>query len=270
MQDIVLKDNSFNMTGCADSDLYIQVGTDGFSFLVRDPVSKAIRQFHLYPFNSSGSHLIIRKIRDILAENEILQQSFSKTTLLFTDRRFTLIPEILYSDKLTDFLLQVKQKQGEESETIVVPIQQIKAFLAFSVSKDLFDFLTTTFPGIIVSHEIYPLIHNTGLLNTPVLNFHIHSSWFYALTFGAKGMEFLNTFEYRNETDMVYYMLSVMEQLNQSTLPVVISGKIDRDDVLFSVIRKYIPRAEIAAYDVENHPLKEGFPCHYLPGIIVL
>jgi len=266
MQEFDYKDSSFNLEDCATSDLFIHTGADGFSFLVRNANTLAIRQFHLHSFNSSGTHLLIRKIRESVEGNELLQQSFSKTTLLLTDRSFSMIPESVYSDKLTDFLYHNKRKHDEK--TVVVPVQHKNAFLTFSVAHDLFDFLTMMFPGAAVSHEIVMLSQNSEALGYPHIHFHFHAGWFYALSCNSAGLEFVNTFEYRNENDLIYFILSLTQTLEMGTLPVILSGRIVKGDNLFNSIRKYIPKAEITEFNSDIQPGMENFPSQYLPGII--
>lgn len=270
MHPFSFRDSSCDLTDCSEYEISIQTGLDGFSFIIRRLQSGEIVLFKRLPFNVSSDYLQIKKINEAISENEVLNHVFTNTTILFAEPHFSLIPEACYADNLAGWLLTAGLKPGEETESVIIPVNRMNAFLAFSTGRELYNFLTSRFTGASVSHEIYPLIRNILSAGQPVIRFHLHNHWFFAAGFNEGHMEFLNSFRVENDTDLVYFMLSVLEQPELKGLPVTLSGWINPEDQRYAAIKKYIPRADMAVAGESSHVIPTGIPYHFLPGIIVI
>jgi len=270
MQEYIFQDTSFVLTESAQYNLSIQVSLDGFSFVVHHPITRAIPVFHYHPFLNPGHQFIHRKIKDIIADNELLRQPYGQTEILFSAPLFFLLPAILFSDKLGHYLLQSKPGFTEEYETIVIPLQQPESHLVFAAGKMVYDYLTGIFPGAAISHEVTRLIHYTLSGQAPLLHFHMHDTWFYALENNGKGIGFLNTFDYRSETDLIYFMLSVLSKIKikAGSIPVTLSGPVSFDSEKLRMIREHIPNAAVAAFPDRLTSAPGNLPFHCLPGIL--
>jgi hypothetical protein len=257
MQNISFRDKSFSSADCHLYDLSIHCSPDGFSFLIQHSGTGSLLLCNHYPFGIAGYQMLLRKIMELIAGNELLNQSFRKTTILFGDRQLSLVPEMLWSEKLSEFLLSSGKKIEVELETIVVPVQQIGAFLVFKTGKELFETLNQAFPGAEITHEVYPILHHLNSNTESYLLFHMHSAWFYALSAKEGKLEFINSFDYKNETDMLFYMLSVIKEFNTGNQPVIVSGWIDPEDSRFILIKKHIPGA-VLAFQNDGTLLSDG------------
>jgi hypothetical protein len=243
MQKISFRDDAFLPEDCHLYDLSIHCSLDGFSILIQHPGSGSVLLCEHYPFRMATSQMLLRKVRELITGNDLLKQTYRKTTILFGDRQFSLVPETLWSEKLTEFVFSTWKKQEIETEAIVVSLQQLGAFLVFRTGKELFETLNGVFPGAEITHEVYPLLHPLPTHPDSRVHFHLHSSWFYALSLKEGKLEYIHSFDYQNETDMLYFMLMVRKEYNPENHPVIISGWIDREDSRFDVIKKHIPEA---------------------------
>ena len=65
---------------------------------------------------------------------------------------------------------------------------------------------------------------------------------------------FYNTFEFVSREDIIYYILFTVDQLNLNPeeTPIVISGKISKEDEYYKIIYKYIRNVSIFNSKIEN------------------
>jgi hypothetical protein len=56
-------------------------------------------------------------------------------------------------------------------------------------------------------------------------------------------LQFVNTFPFEADTDIVFFLLSVAEQqkMNNDKLAVLLSGEVSQSDALINMLKKYIP-----------------------------
>jgi hypothetical protein len=246
MQKLSFTDTSFSAAGSSLYELTVFCCPDGLSILIRQPEQKSVLHFRHTPFRYAGYELLLRRLKELIPDDELLGLPFRKTTIVLGDRHLVIVPGTLYSDKLPDYLFPERKKQETETETVVLPLGLLEANLVFLTGKELFDFLTVAFPGAEITHEMYPLILGSLSNPAPALIFHFHTGWFWALASGNGRIDFINYFEYQNETDMLYYMLSVVNHFRPENSPVFLSGQIDEEDSRFGMIRKYLPVARFA------------------------
>jgi hypothetical protein len=268
MQNLSYTDKIFSADDCSLYDLTVICCLDGFSLMIRQPESKSVLHFQHFPFRYAGYQMLLRSIKELIPENKLLSMAFRKTTIVLGDRHLVLIPGNLWSVKLPEYLFPEKKKFEAETETVVIPLSQIAANLVFRTGKELFDFLTLTFPGAEITHETSPLILTSLSDPAPALIFYFHSGWFWALSAGDGKLSYINSFEYNNETDMLYFMLAVVRTFRPGESPVILSGWIDEDDTRFRMIRKYLPDAKFPA---AVGPVADTIPLNrYLYGFFSL
>jgi hypothetical protein len=268
MQKISFRDNAFLPTDCHLYDLSVHCSLEGLSILILRPGSESLLLCDHYPFGNAGYQILHRKIREWISGHDLLNRTFSKTTILLGDRQVSLVPETLFSEKLSEFLFSAGKKQELETESVVVELQQMGANLIFRTGMELFETLNLVFPGAEVTHEVVPLLQHLVTNPDSRMHFHMHSSWFYALAVKEGKLEFINSFDYKNETDMLYYMLSVIREFNHRNHPVVISGFIDPEDSRFILIKKHLPGV-IPADQYMGNPLPDrGWTSRYFYGLL--
>lgn len=244
MQDLITHDNLSGITGFSQNDLSIQAGMDGLTFFVRKGDSGEIEIQQHFSFFTDKNNLLLRKIREITETREILRQTFRTTTVFFSERNFTLIPEPFFSEKLANHPFSLKQKVTDERETVVLPLHYMNAVLVFSTGKNLTGFFSETFPGCLITHEVSPVILHLKNNHPSAISFLLHSSWFYSIVMIDGKIDMANTFEYRNEADLIFYILNVVNHYEISDIPVFISGWDEDTAGKFQLIRKYITHAE--------------------------
>ncbi|HNX78451.1 MAG TPA: DUF3822 family protein [Prolixibacteraceae bacterium] len=237
--------SSFDPAGSGACHLSLCCGSDGLTLLIHDLSAEQLLVCRHYPFTSSGYQLLLRKIREIISREEIFKLSFGKTTIFLGEKQLTLVPESLYTPRMAEMLFPPVKKHDSGLETVVVPVPETAAYLLFRTGKDVYDYLSLTFPGAEFRHELNPLLHLPEGQES-ILFFHLHDSWFYAVAKEHGKLLMANSYEFRSPNDLLYYALAVSREFNPENHPVVLSGWIAADDSRLETLRKYIPGLEWA------------------------
>jgi len=248
--------SSFDPAGSGACHLSLCCGSDGLTVLVHDRSAEQLLICRHWPFTSSGYQLLLRKIREIISGEEMFQLPFGKTTILLGEKQLTLVPESLYTPRMAEMLFPPVRKHDTGLETVVVPVPETSAYLLFRTGKDVYDYLSLTFPGAEIRHELNLMLHlPDGQEST--LSFHLHDSWFYAVSKENGKLLMANSIEYRSPSDLLYYALALSREFNPENHPVILSGWMAADDPRLELLRKYIP-GMLWAGDINTLPEKVG------------
>jgi hypothetical protein len=130
-------------------------------------------------------------------------------------------------------------------------ISEPAAYLVFSVLKPLSDIITKYYPEVYPFHHIKPLLNhicrNRKRIHGNYTHLHIERDYFNLIIFDHKTMNFCNTFNYRNKTDIIYYVLNVFKNLGikqEETL--YLSGLTKKNDALLSDFSAYVRNIKFA------------------------
>lgn len=237
-----IKHSLSELTDLSLCDLSIHAGHDGFLFFAENCETGKIIFRQQFRFFTENTNILVRKIREIIENHKVLRGSYRTTTVYLAESNFSLIPEPFFSEKIANYPLSLRQKS--ERETIVLPLHYLDAFLIFNTGNHLIGFFSETFPGCLISHEISPVIHRLKNNFTSFINFHIHSSWFYSIAMINNKIDMVNTFEYRNDEDLVFFILTVINHYDPDNVPVLISGWDDEIESNYQLIRKFVSGSE--------------------------
>ncbi len=267
MQDLTFRKETFDLSDSLRYELSIQASLDGFLFVIKD--SGRIICFSRQGFSYPNENLLLRRIREIYDEQGFPGHSFLKTEIFMSGPDFSLIPQPLFSGKLASRILAGDAKTTPGSEILCMPLENMDATLIFSGSPVLLSFFRENHPGCMIGHEVSLLLRNFARSGSPALFIHVHATWFYAISFNDKGLNFLNTFQYQTPEDFLYYLLSVVALPEVEGLPVYFSGDVDGEHPCFNLARKHLPHAEIFR-NLPGSELPGGgseIPVQLLPGI---
>jgi hypothetical protein len=269
MKEFHFQQETFGVNKDVLYDLSIQASLDGFSFIFQRVDSNDIEYFQYFPAQFTNYSHLLRNFREITESDAISNREVNKVSIILSDRNFSLVPPLLYSDKLLGYLFPAKQKQ-DARDIIVNHLEHPDATLTFSIPKSIADFVIEKFPGCSVEHAVSRIISNFYPAKE-VLYIHFHTSWFYALTGMDSQHFYVNSFEFREETDILYYLSAIIQQLGLTGNPVFLSGLISQDDEKYIFLKKNLPRVEI----LKSLPGKKidlntgGIPFQLLPGMII-
>lgn len=250
-----LYDRLFDASATESYNLSIRLQQDGLSFSVYAPDHKRFIGLEEVKFpvrinvktKVLSDNLYAGYCAKFINSHPWLLLPFNKTTVLFTVKQFTPVPEAIFKDEnAADFLSLVHEP---------IPNQMLyhshcrwaEARMVFAVNPVLMEQINTFFPSARITHHLcafietlLPRFKHSTVHSALFLN--VRNGFSDVLAIKNNRLIFVNSFECLSAEDSTYFLLFVMEQLqaNPEQWPVFISGEVLENDKLSQLIYRYI------------------------------
>ncbi len=246
--DIVFIDETFDLNQTKNYHISIQAGLSGYSFSILDPLRNKYILLKHYAFKGELTPLQLEeKVSGIQGEDEFLTHEYKSVLFSYQGPKYTLIPGPLFSkDKLKSYF-EFNHHLDDLDEIHYNRFKSTDAFNVFAVPAELSGIIFRSFGNVRYYHTITPVAEN-GLIKhggkngqTEVL---VNITGKFVDIVVVKGEKLLlcNTFPWKNDDDLVYFILYVYEQLkldNHET-PLIISGEVKKDSAVYAMLGSYI------------------------------
>ncbi len=193
--------------------LSIRVRPDGFSFLIlsnNQPVaSKTIQQ------KISSSRLISRHFAEWIESEDILQKPFRKTSIIVFAEGFSLVPEEYFEETLKTEITNLLYNENEQTEIAVNSVSKFKTRLLFTLPEGLNKVIQDKIGECEIIHPIKTILNHIPEIKKEygiILLFNKNS--FFTILFTPSKILLANSFKMAHETDVVFYVLSILKQHN--------------------------------------------------------
>ncbi|WP_299336871.1 DUF3822 family protein [uncultured Psychroserpens sp.] len=227
--------------------LSIQISLNGLSFCILNRSTNTIELLkHVHLEKKATPFELLNNLKVIIESNSDFEQNFDSVVCIYQNELSCLVPKDLFDENnLADYLkfnakilktdyISYDTLPANESMNVYVPLVNINNYI--------FD----TFGSFDYKHSSTVLIESVLQLNTndsaTKMHINVNTSTFEIICLKDHKLVFYNTFDYSTKEDFIYYILFTVEQLNLNTetLKTVLSGRIEKDDELFTIVYKYI------------------------------
>ncbi len=199
---------------------------------------------------SSGSFSLVDAdmLSKILADNAALNQIFGSVQLIYGGSPFVTIPSQILTNSDRRQLFQLSYKIGHDTQ-LEEGNMTTDVSLTYAIPLSLTSVLKTKYPNLKKSHEIacaYKWIETMGLEKTKM---YAHFQGELLLILVTRNGKFLlaNYFDAKNNDDVFYFVMSVVEQLSLdpevTTLHWLQTGE-ETDNSLVSLFENYINKVQ--------------------------
>lgn len=166
-------------------------------------------------------------------------------------KKFTIIPVPLFDPAKKDEYFKFNHIKEDGNMIIVNKISDPDVYLVFSVPKPINDLINSYYPGTHPYHHIKPLFdhisHGRKSVNGNCINIHVEKEFFNLIIFNNNLLKFCNTFNYRNISDILYFVLNVFKTLNiKQEDTIYFSGLTEKYDDLSSNFSIYVRNIKFA------------------------
>ncbi|MGB4655498.1 MAG: DUF3822 family protein [Bacteroidales bacterium] len=220
---------------------------DGFSFAISDAFSKDILILSSYNFTSDKGNAYQlnnnEALNDFFATNKYLNYSYSKVNVFFETQHVQLFPLEFEDDNLIDLsfnlLISDSSEKHKISNTLIPNVLNVIGLVdnaSVSYAHDLYDN-----PNIFTTNYVFLKSLLSGNVQTDDVFFVNINYNFIEIAFIEKNnVSFYNTFSYKTNEDILYYILFVVEQLGYSHMEykIALTGSTKND--LLNLLKKYI------------------------------
>lgn len=252
-------DNSFSLYNAYSYSLLLQAGLDSFDYAF-------VQQNRLLVYAGDCN---LDELAHPKQLSEILSATYRKVIIGLPATGLTLVPKKLFAENhIGDFarLLDVKTDervfaQSLDSENNI--IYKVPGAIAAAVEKFGFEHTHFTAQGWIQAiAQSRPLSTNLYL--------EIGRSTVQFLYFAGKSIRFYNSFEFKNEEELVYFTSFVCDELGlkprETTL--VLSGEVSIDDKNMKRLENFFPKIELNGAKVLELP--GNIPAHRVLSLSAL
>jgi len=245
-----LFDETLDINSTENYELSVQINTQGLSFCILDSIRNKyvfIRSFE----PEENKYFSTDKLADIISKDDFLTRHYKKVNFVMPSPKFTLVPAPLYDPGKKNEYFKFNHNLEEGNIVQVNKVSDPDAFLIFSESKSITDLIANFYPGVLPCHQIKLLLDHTSLCrkssNGNYIHIHIERDFFDLIIFKNNILEFCNSFNYRNISDILYYVLNVFKKLDiKQEETINFSGQTEKYDDLSSAFSLYIRNIKFA------------------------
>ena len=230
--------------------LSIRINTDGFSFSIFDPSAESPYLF--FDLAIDPSLPIIANFKNLVAHNPFLSQLYKRVNIILVNTRTVVHPLDLFSPDIKERLYQFGQREVKTNSQIAYNIlEQKKLAVLFSINKTLYNFLNEHFRNPHFFAQSTPLLayyaQKSKERNCKKLFAHIENGNIHLFAYNKGKLLLTNTFQAKELSNQVYYILYVWKQINlsQQEDELLLAGQVSSSDQLVEILRKYIASVSI-------------------------
>lgn len=249
MPELNFVDRSFHKDQSVNYHLSIQADRNGLAYCIRKGKNKEFIVFKKYRFD----HVYLEsdlagQVISVLDGDEILHLPFPDVHFMSYTQQNTLVPANYFSTGHLSGYLDFNSGGASDGELFSNNIRSLETYNVFSLSKALVSLVTLHFKKVEISSQTSPFLWNvsnqSGSMNNSVMYVGINADFFDVAVTGGGKLLLYNTFQYVNETDLLYYVLYVCKQLSLKTtdIPLILSGEMSSRPVYSEMLKKYLPK----------------------------
>jgi len=246
MQDFAFVDETLDINLTQSYYLSIQLNLDGLSFCILDPVREKYIAFESKSFPKDqifDDYLNI--LEDYLDNHELLKLKFKASRLIWISNKNTLIPNSFFNIENLKKYFEFNQKLGDLDEIHYSGLKFVDAYSVFIIPNQVASIFSRRFKNIVFYNQQIPFIEQALFKhhseNKKVIVHVNHQFIDVAITENNKLLLY-NNFLYKNEMDMVYFILYVFDQFGLDTqhTELILSGIIDQKDHALIKLKDFI------------------------------
>lgn len=234
----------------------MEAGRQGISFTVREG-SNLFSTVVCYHFETNDD--IAGQLQQILAAEELLQQSFTKTDIVWNFTESVLVPHEYFNSSATKETLELVHGDATQGEVKTDFLFRHNMHNIYRVPTAVTNVIAAKFPYANQSH-IYSLMPELVGKKDKQLFVVFYPKQLTAALMINGSVQVIQTLNYANGRDAAYHLLNICQQFDSAPdeTQVHLSGMIDERSNLYSELYKYF-------LNLHFEPLPENF--EYADGI---
>ncbi len=246
MQKLIQKNNK--EISSKHKSLSIQFSLDGFSFCIKDILTKQIVLLTEYAFDSTieTPNLLLEKIQHIFENDKALQDEFDKVIAIHQNQLVTQVPDVFFDEDNLKSYLDYNIKTFSSDYITFDDITPLKAKNVYIPYVNINNFLFQNFGEFEFKHHSTVLLekltklHKNNFEDTMYVN--VSYKNLDIIVFKKEQLTLCNSFQYNSKEDFLYYVLFVVEQLELETslFQLFFTGNITKDFTTFTLIKEYV------------------------------
>lgn len=225
--------------------LSIRLSTDGFSFSITDESATEII-FHTWKTNETLS--LNANLKQAFLDLEWLKRPFKRVNVIMASKRFTLVPLEYFEDELTEtfFYHNLPEKENETVKYNI--LHRSNVVVLFGMDKSARNYLREQYDNLKFYSQVTPFMEHVTTLNRTAHNskiyIHLRNKALDTLAYQGSKLLLANSFDCRNISDYLYYILYLWKQLSfdQEKDELCLTGSVAGKEQLVAELKKFIEK----------------------------
>ena len=267
--------SSVSAEACAKALLLMEVNESSFSYIVVNEDQTLLQAAYFILGHPEGRNLA-DAIREVVDAQEILQNEFRESVVVYNFSETTLVPGPFYQHDANRDLMDLLFGNLKKGLVLSEKWNNAELHTLYRIPAAVHSLLQQKFSAGKYWH-IYTLwlswLQKTNEEEAERMHLVFAADKVLTAIFKNGQLQLLQSFTYTTPEDVVYHLLHCCEKLflSQDNCLLHISGYIDEDSALFNEIKKYFLRLEFdKAGESQPVPQQEGteplpteYPAHY-------
>jgi hypothetical protein len=245
-----LFDETLDINSTENYELALQVSPDGLSFCLLDTIRNKfvlIRSFK----PEDNKYFNTDALKAFIRNDDFLTRNYKKVNIVVPTAKFTIIPAPLFDPGRKEDYYTFNHLKGEDDMIFANKLTDPDAFLVFAMKRQLSDLINSFYPGSHPVHYLKPLLNQISHLRKSehdnYIHVHIERDYFNLIIYSNNLLKYCNTYNYRNITDILYFVLNVFKELEiRQEETIFFSGLTEKYDDISSNFSLYVRNIKFA------------------------
>ena len=240
-----LKDETFDLSNAKQYSLLLQVLPYDFSYAIFDNNRNKFVLLRNVSFKNSKVDFL-EGLKSLFANDEILKANYNSTKVILGSKKSVFVPKALFDKTKIISILNFNTKVLDVEQVFYNELKG-DVFNIYAFNTAIYDLLFKELnkpnffnqASVILANNIHK-----KSLNKKRIIVDVNSTFFDILYIENNKLVFRNTFDYTNETDFVFYIISVLDKFNfdnendQLNITGIISIKSKETELLKKYVKK--------------------------------
>jgi len=202
------------------------------------------------------------QLSNLVSQLEWYNTSYRNIRIFIDNEIFTLVPEALFDINQAETYLYLVHKKLPNLQVLHNALIKQQTICVFALPQSGYAAIRSVLGNAEIIHQSLLLIQTATEFNENDLKQHllvgIATSYITVLQYHQNEIKFLNTYHVDADTDTVYFILSVAEQLKLQAdkFGIYVMGDISSSSATNGLLKKYIPHVQtMNRFDGIQYPL---------------
>lgn len=260
MKKVYVRDKDLENYDISNFKLSILLSQDGLSYSLMSVQEN--KYVSLISFNFSDKLNRTEEIISFLKQERIAGQKFAESVLVIADSRQTLIPDVLFEKGTEKTIWELNFMPDDNCRIRYANLAKSSNVVVYPLRNELAELVNMYLPDARIISACVPFIESNftrnklseNNINTKVF-VQVFEEYAELLILDAAGIKLFNTFSYKTNNDLLYFIINVFEQLKLSreNSEIVFSGFIETDNLTVLNLRKFVGQVY---FEPQSHAFK--------------
>lgn len=248
-------DRLFDQELTSQYSLSIRIDPDGLSFSVYSHLisryivleSVVLQNTSSFQSGESAKTIFGDQLKNYFDHHPWLRNPFRHICIITNSLNYTIVPHALYNPASKSDYLEFVYRHNENTVIKDHFLNSAEAWVIFALHKTVSEVIDQHYKSARILHHagamietILPRFRHSETQNPVFVN--IRKSSFDIIVLKDGRLRYCNSFSWKTNEDLVYYLIFVLDQLtlNPESVSIVLSGLVDPDSLLFDLLQRYI------------------------------